>query len=84
MDDNKFVVDQWLRKEVKQQTETIACLSLCHGHMIAMTVIQGGGGISCVLQDSKVFEKAGINISVVHGTCTTSSSCATNEEQICE
>ena len=33
-----------------------------------MTVIQGGGGISCVLKDSKVFEKAGINISVVYGT----------------
>ena len=28
---------------------------------------KGGGGISCVLQDGKVFEKAGINISVVHG-----------------
>jgi len=28
---------------------------------------KGGGGISCVLQDGKVFEKAGVNISVVHG-----------------
>jgi coproporphyrinogen III oxidase len=28
---------------------------------------QGGGGITCVIQDSKVFEKAGVNISVVHG-----------------
>jgi len=28
---------------------------------------QGGGGISCVLQDGEVFEKAGVNISVVHG-----------------
>ncbi|XP_014342372.1 oxygen-dependent coproporphyrinogen-III oxidase, mitochondrial [Latimeria chalumnae] len=28
---------------------------------------EGGGGISCVLQDSSVFEKAGVNISVVHG-----------------
>jgi coproporphyrinogen III oxidase len=27
----------------------------------------GGGGISCVLQDGKVFEKAGVNVSVVHG-----------------
>ena len=27
----------------------------------------GGGGISCVLQDGKSFEKAGVNISVVHG-----------------
>ncbi|XP_050393200.1 oxygen-dependent coproporphyrinogen-III oxidase [Patella vulgata] len=28
---------------------------------------EGGGGITCVLQDGKVFEKAGVNISVVHG-----------------
>lgn len=28
---------------------------------------EGGGGISCVLQDGTVFEKAGVNISVVHG-----------------
>ena len=29
---------------------------------------EGGGGISCVLQDGNVFEKAGVNVSVVHGT----------------
>ncbi|RMY53305.1 hypothetical protein D0865_05320 [Hortaea werneckii] len=28
----------------------------------------GGGGISCVLQDGNVFEKAGVNTSVVYGT----------------
>ena len=28
---------------------------------------EGGGGITCVLQDGKSFEKAGVNISVVHG-----------------
>jgi len=28
---------------------------------------EGGGGISCVLQDGEVFEKAGVNISVVWG-----------------
>jgi coproporphyrinogen III oxidase len=28
----------------------------------------GGGGTSRVLQDGKVFEKAGVNVSVVHGT----------------
>lgn len=28
---------------------------------------EGGGGITCVLQDGEVFEKAGVNISVVHG-----------------
>lgn len=29
---------------------------------------EGGGGISCVLQEGETFEKAGVNISVVHGT----------------
>jgi coproporphyrinogen III oxidase len=29
---------------------------------------QGGVGISCVLQDGQVFEKAGVNVSIVHGT----------------
>ena len=29
---------------------------------------EGGGGITCVLQDGNVFEKAGVNISVVYGT----------------
>ena len=28
---------------------------------------EGGGGITCVLQDGEVFEKAGVNISVVYG-----------------
>lgn len=27
----------------------------------------GGGGISCILQDGNVFEKAGVNVSVVYG-----------------
>uniref|UniRef100_A0A1I8H5L4 coproporphyrinogen oxidase n=2 Tax=Macrostomum lignano TaxID=282301 RepID=A0A1I8H5L4_9PLAT len=30
----------------------------------------GGGGISCVLTDGVVFERAGVNISVVHGSLT--------------
>ncbi|CAG9772357.1 unnamed protein product [Ceutorhynchus assimilis] len=28
---------------------------------------EGGGGVTCVLQNGKIFEKAGVNISVVHG-----------------
>lgn len=30
-------------------------------------LLSGGEGISCVLQNGKVFEKAGVNVSVVHG-----------------
>lgn len=29
---------------------------------------EGGGGITCVLQDGHVLEKAGVNVSVVTGT----------------
>ncbi|KAK3943562.1 Coproporphyrinogen III oxidase [Diplogelasinospora grovesii] len=29
---------------------------------------EGGGGITCVLQDGKVFEKAGVGVSIVYGT----------------
>ncbi|XP_076655727.1 oxygen-dependent coproporphyrinogen-III oxidase [Halictus rubicundus] len=29
---------------------------------------EGGGGITCVLQDGTVFEKAGVNVSIVTGT----------------
>ncbi|XP_068175317.1 oxygen-dependent coproporphyrinogen-III oxidase, mitochondrial isoform X2 [Antennarius striatus] len=31
---------------------------------------EGGGGITCVMQDGKVFEKAGVNVSVVFGHLT--------------
>ncbi|XP_061739053.1 oxygen-dependent coproporphyrinogen-III oxidase, mitochondrial [Nerophis ophidion] len=31
---------------------------------------EGGGGISCVMQDGEVFEKAGVNVSVVSGHLT--------------
>nr|CAG4640793.1 EOG090X04L5 [Eulimnadia texana] len=28
---------------------------------------EGGGGVTCVMQDGETFEKAGVNVSVVHG-----------------
>lgn len=31
------------------------------------TRTEGGGGVTCVLQEGETFEKAGVNVSVVHG-----------------
>ena len=33
-------------------------------------MVQGGGGVTCVIQDGAVFEKGGVNVSVVHGQLT--------------
>ncbi|XP_054160835.1 oxygen-dependent coproporphyrinogen-III oxidase-like [Oppia nitens] len=35
------------------------------------TRAEGGGGVTCVLEDGQVFEKAGVNISVVYGKLPT-------------
>lgn len=55
-----------------QQDEIVAALeSLDPDHKFrtdTWTRPSGGGGISCVLQDGLVFEKAGVNISIVYGT----------------
>lgn len=37
-------------------------------HQDAWTRADGGGGISRVLQDGNVWEKAGVNVSVVYGS----------------
>lgn len=40
---------------------------------------EGGGGLSCVLQDGRVFEKAGVNVSVVHGELSAAAAAAMRE-----
>ncbi len=40
---------------------------------------EGGGGRTRILQDGNVFEKAGVNVSVVHGTLS-----AAAVQQMCE
>ena len=55
-----------------QQQEIVAALeTLDPSHKFRIdtwTRPNGGGGISCVLQGGKVFEKAGVNTSIVYGT----------------
>lgn len=49
----------------------IAVKQKCHHNLFPLSVcVSGGGGISCVMQDGKVFEKAGVNVSVVSGYLT--------------
>ncbi|KAF2793516.1 hypothetical protein K505DRAFT_276853 [Melanomma pulvis-pyrius CBS 109.77] len=53
-----------------QQKEIVSALEEVDGSKFTVDSWQrpeGGGGITCVLQDGNVFEKAGVNISVVYG-----------------
>ncbi|KAF3927184.1 hypothetical protein ABW20_dc0103557 [Dactylellina cionopaga] len=53
-----------------QQTGIVATLSEIDGKPFKVDTWErshGGGGISCILQDGNVFEKAGVNISIVYG-----------------
>ena len=55
----------------RQQREIVSQLEAIDGRSFRKdewTRPDGGGGITCVLQDGNVFEKAGVNISVVYGT----------------
>lgn len=49
---SKFVRDEWQRPTLSPD---------------APGPILGGGGLSCVLEDGAVFERAGVNFSAVHG-----------------
>ncbi|KAI8955857.1 Coproporphyrinogen III oxidase [Xylaria longipes] len=55
----------------EQQKEIVHMLEKVDGMRFredTWTRPNGGGGLSCVLQEGNVFEKAGVNISVVYGT----------------
>ncbi|KFY67629.1 hypothetical protein V496_01520 [Pseudogymnoascus sp. VKM F-4515 (FW-2607)] len=54
-----------------QQKEIVKVLEEVDGKKFQVDTWErehGGGGISCVLQEGNVFEKAGVNISVVYGS----------------
>jgi coproporphyrinogen III oxidase len=54
----------------ENQKQIVAALEKVDGHKFVVdewTRPSGGGGVSCVLQDGAVFEKAGVNTSVVYG-----------------
>jgi len=38
--------------------------------VVLLLTLQGGGGVTCVIQDGAVFEKGGVNVSVVDGELT--------------
>ncbi|OIW25818.1 Coproporphyrinogen III oxidase-like protein [Coniochaeta ligniaria NRRL 30616] len=55
----------------EQQQEIVRALEAVDGKKFRQDAWQrkeGGGGVTCVLQDGNVFEKAGVGISVVYGT----------------
>ncbi|KAK8249268.1 Coproporphyrinogen III oxidase [Phyllosticta capitalensis] len=55
----------------EQQKEIVAALEGVDGRLFQTDTWErphGGGGITCVLQEGNVFEKAGVNTSVVYGT----------------
>lgn len=55
----------------EQQSVIVQALEKLDGNKFrtdTWTRPNGGGGISCVLQDGHVFEKAGVNTSIVYGT----------------
>ncbi|KAG2028151.1 hypothetical protein GB937_000605 [Aspergillus fischeri] len=60
-----------MEKLIKEHQQKIVNeLSRIDGKMFktdTWTRPNGGGGISCVLQDGNVFEKAGVNVSIVYG-----------------
>jgi len=55
----------------EQQVEIVRALEAIDGTKFRVDEWQrkeGGGGITCVLQEGKVFEKAGVGVSAVYGT----------------
>lgn len=61
-------MEQMVRAAQNSICEAIAALDGSSFREDNWTRSEGGGGTSRVLQNGRVFEKAGVNVSVVHGT----------------
>ena len=60
-------MEQWIKENQEKIVKELEALDGTKFHVDKWERPAGGGGISCVLQDGNVFEKAGVNISVVYG-----------------
>ncbi|CRG83215.1 coproporphyrinogen III oxidase [Talaromyces islandicus] len=60
-------MEKLIKDQQKKITEELSRIDGKAFHADTWTRPNGGGGISCVLQDGNVFEKAGVNVSVVYG-----------------
>ncbi len=62
-------MEAFIKAQQKEIVSTLETLDPSHKFRTdTWTRPNGGGGISCVLQDGCVFEKAGVNTSIVYGT----------------
>jgi coproporphyrinogen III oxidase len=61
-------MEEFIRVKQKEITDGLAEVDGKPFKFDEWTRPNGGGGLSAVLQDGNVFEKAGVNISVVYGT----------------
>lgn len=60
-------MEKLIKDQQKKITEELSKIDGKPFRADTWTRPNGGGGISCVLQDGNVFEKAGVNVSVVYG-----------------
>ncbi|EGP90071.1 unnamed protein product [Zymoseptoria tritici ST99CH_1E4] len=61
-------MEQYIKEKQKEIVRALEALDGQSFQRDEWSRPNGGGGISCVLQEGDVFEKAGVNISVVYGT----------------
>lgn len=60
-------MEKLIKDHQKKLTEELSRIDGKEFRIDTWTRPSGGGGTSCILQDGNVFEKAGVNVSVVYG-----------------